>query len=110
MTTRSSPNSNAELIITLTGNVLNNPFTYTSSSESAARIECLCVVSNSAISISAGTSYTVATCTRYIISGMPTSIGVKINANNGQYMACYFPGFTVGSWGNGWTMYGNFYR
>jgi len=62
------------------------------------------------ISISAGTSYTDATCTRYIVGLLPT-ITVRIAANTGQYLACYFPGFIVPSYtGGGGTMYANFYR
>lgn len=54
--TSTTPGSNAELIISFTGNNRFgdqnvNYFSYTSDSESAARIECQCIVSNSDISM-----------------------------------------------------------
>lgn len=68
-------------------------------------------MSGSSITISAGTSYTAANCTRYVMSGYSPFITVRINANTNQYLACYFPGFTIpSSSSNGWTLYANFYR
>jgi hypothetical protein len=114
--TSTSAGSSAQLVVSFTGNNIfpntntNNPFGYTTQSESAAYIECLCVVSNSAITISAGTSYTAANCTRYAISGYPAFLTVRVNANAGQYLACYFPGFsTPTTSSNGWYSYVNFY-
>jgi len=111
--TSTTSGSNAQLIVTFTGNNVfpnSNPFEYTSDSEKAAPIECLCVVSGSGITITSSTSYTTANCTRHIVSGLPPTISVRIDASNGQYLACYFPGFIVPSNGNGGTMYANFYR
>lgn len=112
--TTSTPGNNAQLVVSFTGNNVfpntNNPFGYTTTSETAAPIECLCVSSGSGISINSGTSYTAANCTRYAISGFPAFLTVRINANAGGYLACYFPGFnTPTSSGNGGTMYVNFY-
>ena len=105
--------SSGQLVVSFTGDngfTNNNPFPYTTYTESAAYIECLCVVSNSAISISAGTSYTAANCTRYIISGFPPFLTVRINANAGQNLMCFFPGFKLPNSASSWTLYSNFYK
>lgn len=112
--TSTSPGDNAQLIISFTGNNIfpnsNNPFPYTTTSQRAAPIDCLCVVSNSAISIAANTGYTNGNCTRYNIAGYPPFLTVRVTANVNQYLACYFPGFnTPTSHTNGWTMNVNFY-
>lgn len=68
------------------------------------------MVSGSGITISAGTDYSSASpanCTRYSIAGFPPFLTVRVNANAGQYLACYFPGFRNPSSG---TLYANFYR
>lgn len=110
-----SAGSSAQLVISFTGNnafTNNNLFKYTDSTEGAAYIECLCVVSSSAITISAGTSYTAANCTRYawVGSGYKPFITVRVDASAGQYLACYFPGFNNPNSVGGSTMTVNFYR
>lgn len=105
----STTGGSAQLIVSFTGvNGISFPYI---GSEDSAYIECLCVVSSSAISINAGTDYNSASpanCTRYTTAGYPPFLTVRINANAGQYLACYFPGFrTPSSTG---TMYVNFYR
>jgi hypothetical protein len=111
--TSTTAGSSTQLVVSFTGNTIGqNPFTYTGNSDAAAPIECLCVVSNSAFSIGPSTSYTNGNCTRYIMSGFPAFLTVRINANAGQNLLCYFPGFRTP---NGWSsnggdwMYVNFY-
>lgn len=114
--TNTAAGSSNQLLISFTGNTAfqgssQNPFAYTGNTDAAAAIECLCVVSNS-FSIGPSTTYTAGNCTRYILSGYPAFLTVRINANAGQSLLCYFPGFkTPTGWssnGGDWT-YLNFY-
>jgi hypothetical protein len=110
----STTGSSSQLVVSFTGNNVfpnnQNPFGYTTQSESAAYIDCLCKTGNAAFGVSTTTVYTAANCTRYIINGYPAFLTVRIDANVGDYMRCYIPGFfTPTSSGNGNTMYVNFY-
>lgn len=105
--------SSTQLVVSFSGNTAfpnsNNPFGYTTQSESAAYIDCLCKVSTGAISITAGMSYTVANCTRYVMSGYAPFLTVRIDASVGNYLICYFPGFNTPTSNNGNPLYLNFF-
>lgn len=106
--------TSGQLVVSFTndnGFTNGNPFPYTPHTEKAAYIECLCVVSSSAITITSTTSYTAANCTRYVMSGYSPFLTVRINANSGQNLMCFFPGFKLPSSSNGnWNLVSNFYR
>lgn len=106
--------TSGQLLVSFTGDngfANGNPFPYTPHTEPAAYIECLCVVSSSTISINSGTSYTAANCTRYVMSGYAPFLTVRINANVGQNLMCFFPGFKLpSSSSSNWRLYSNFYR
>jgi hypothetical protein len=112
--TTASSGSSAQLVISFSGDSIvfsaGNPFPYATTSESAAYVECLCVVSSSTITISAGTSYTAANCTRYIPTGYPPFLTVRVTASVGQYLSCYFPGFKNPTSSNNGLLTANFYR
>lgn len=95
--TSTTNGAHAELLIELAGNTHypTNPFPYTDSSESSAYVECLCVSSASAFTVSYSTSYTPGNCTRHLISGHNPLITVRYNSNAGTSLRCYFPGFIV---------------
>jgi len=110
---------NAQLIISFTGNqnydsppsgkFSSGPFQWTRSGEEAAPIDCLCVVSGAYVNINHTTSYSPANCTRYMISGFPPFLGIRVQANAGQFLKCFIPGFKMPSSSGGDRIYLNFY-